>query len=993
LTDSQFDFVNYHLKFRGPDHTNRLQHTGLHFVHNLLHTTGVMTPQPLQSSDGNIVVVYNGEIYNAADFGNYQSDGPSIIDAYLKHGVLFARHLDGEFAIVLVDFTKKRAVLATDTFGTKPFFYSVGDGKFSAATYSSPLERLNRPNIQQMEPNTALVFDTRTWEVQEEMPLHKFDLRQYKGNTQDWAKAFEQAILKRSKSAHSLFIGLSSGYDSGVLACALVRLGVPHHAYSIMGNEHESTIDKRLQQASHLLMRSEKVNLTVAEFRSSKEALMRDADKYEYTVTNVRDADKRKKDIRNEGDAAALYHISGIAKRDKVRIYLSGSGSDAIISDYGWNGTRLTAHSSFGGLFPTDLSEVFPWTSFFKGAQQSSLMKEEYVSGSHGLEGRYPFLDKALVQEFLWLTAEVKNRMYKAPVTEYLWNHDCPLDANLKVEFAPLRNREWDSANAKREQGRKLAAQQQQAQGGGGGVVSGGGEDSCGGRLEDMLGAELAGKVDQVYEAKTREYDAKERQHPGRSREGEGAEDVSLDDFLKFNEGIKAEGNGLQGQQGRPQERQQGSLQVGTAPVKRKRSGFIGSADSAARRAVSQKRMKEEPQQERKEEPREELKQEPREELKAVEVDTQHQGLHHSGKGNRELFMGNNSLQASKPPLVVQWLGASWNNLTVMDETRSMSPQQDVLFWKWLEWDSQRRPFPVEENSFAEVHAYGTLSSLRLPIDTTELFAEFNELYRILQPGGMLCGSSPAVHRVDGTWSMPPWFGHWSSGALTVLFRELSGGGSGSSTSAAKFEPVKSALDGSTFTFCLRAVKEPRNTAGDDGAEKLERLRVLNEYLAAVRKAPSDCGTYVHWHAQLTGNNGVTLVEHVSEAMAIASMAQPTCSIIMLSRGRVLTEYDAVAEAHQVSDAHVHSERWGCRMDVPHACRMRVARKRIEWVLGAILTQLIHSLVRRYTRKCFRGSANPTTSRMRFSTSAPCGSNSATVACQKLYVTSDWRQR
>ena len=26
-------------------------------------------------------------------------------------------------------------------------------------------------------------------------------------------------------------------------------------------------------------------------------------------------------------------------------------------------------------------------------------MKEEYVSGSHGIEGRYPFLDKEVVQE------------------------------------------------------------------------------------------------------------------------------------------------------------------------------------------------------------------------------------------------------------------------------------------------------------------------------------------------------------------------------------------------------------------------------------------------------------------------------------------------------------------------------------------------------------------------------------------------------------------
>ena len=40
-------------------------------------------------------------------------------------------------------------------------------------------------------------------------------------------------------------------------------------------------------------------------------------------------------------------------------------------------------------------------------------MKEEMVSGAHGLEGRYPFLDYEVVQEFLWLTAKTKNQEYK----------------------------------------------------------------------------------------------------------------------------------------------------------------------------------------------------------------------------------------------------------------------------------------------------------------------------------------------------------------------------------------------------------------------------------------------------------------------------------------------------------------------------------------------------------------------------------------------------
>jgi asparagine synthetase B (glutamine-hydrolysing) len=367
LTDSQFDFVNYHLKFRGPDLTNRVRHGGLHFVHNLLHMTGEMTPQPLRSPDDSVFVVYNGEIYNAADFGNYQSDGPSILDAYAKHGITFARHLDGEFAIVLVDFAKELVVLATDTFGTKPFFYSLGSGKdsFSAATYSSALERLHRPNIQQMEPNTILVLKMgpERWSLLSTMPLHEFDLRQHKTDTKDWAKAFDRAMLKRVSSSHTVFIGLSSGYDSGALACALVHLRVPHHTYSIMGNEHESTIDERLLQAQHLLLHSQKVNMSKSQFRASKDGLMRDADRYQYEAFHSGTV----QDMRDDGAAAALYHISGLARKNTARIYISGTGADEIISDYGWNGKKLTKHSSFGGLFPANLSDVYPWPSFFKG--------------------------------------------------------------------------------------------------------------------------------------------------------------------------------------------------------------------------------------------------------------------------------------------------------------------------------------------------------------------------------------------------------------------------------------------------------------------------------------------------------------------------------------------------------------------------------------------------------------------------------------------------
>ena len=62
-------------------------------------------------------------------------------------------------------------------------------------------------------------------------------------------------------------------------------------------------------------------------------------------------------------------------------------------------------------------------------------MKEEYVSGSHGIEGRYPFLDKEVVQEFFGLKPELKNKFYKSVLHNYMEINDYPFDISQKVGF------------------------------------------------------------------------------------------------------------------------------------------------------------------------------------------------------------------------------------------------------------------------------------------------------------------------------------------------------------------------------------------------------------------------------------------------------------------------------------------------------------------------------------------------------------------------------
>jgi hypothetical protein len=48
---------------------------------------------------------------------------------------------------------------------------------------------------------------------------------------------------------------------------------------------------------------------------------------------------------------------------------------------------------------------------------------------------RYPFLDKDVVQEFLWLHEDLKNKEYKAPIHHYFKQINFPFEEKIKRGF------------------------------------------------------------------------------------------------------------------------------------------------------------------------------------------------------------------------------------------------------------------------------------------------------------------------------------------------------------------------------------------------------------------------------------------------------------------------------------------------------------------------------------------------------------------------------
>ena len=411
---------------RGPDSTNVKEINGVEFLHNHLHITGSVIKQPFVKND--VVCVFNGEIYNYKDFGTYNSDGECIIDVYKTYGDRFAEKLDGEFAICIVDFSAQKLITVTDTFSCKPLWYEIKDRKFCVGSYNSQLFGLGFLNGQKQKANTTKVYNLKKLSLSliAEYQNITFDLNQHKTNFDGWIEAFSKSISKRiANTDYGMFCGMSSGYDSGAIACELEKQRAKFKAYSIVNNENTDVLTARLKKIST----TEAFELRGEEFQVWKSELKSNCENFGYNDHLM------SYDIKKDQASMGLSAICSRARKEGRRIYFSGQGADEIISDYGFGGKKIYKHSEFGGLFPANLNGFFPWHSFYDGTQIQYLNKEEYVAGHFGIETRYPFLDRQLVQEFLWLSHDLKNSKYKSALDEYLLINEFPYQPQEKRGF------------------------------------------------------------------------------------------------------------------------------------------------------------------------------------------------------------------------------------------------------------------------------------------------------------------------------------------------------------------------------------------------------------------------------------------------------------------------------------------------------------------------------------------------------------------------------
>jgi len=133
------------ISHRGPDDKGFFINGNVGLAHRRLSIIDINSGhQPIYNEDKNIVIVFNGEIYNFKSLHKEletlghtfqtQSDSEVIVHLYEEYGYDCLEHLRGMFAFAIYNKNKNELFIARDRLGQKPLFYSYVNGTFYFAS-------------------------------------------------------------------------------------------------------------------------------------------------------------------------------------------------------------------------------------------------------------------------------------------------------------------------------------------------------------------------------------------------------------------------------------------------------------------------------------------------------------------------------------------------------------------------------------------------------------------------------------------------------------------------------------------------------------------------------------------------------------------------------------------------------------------------------------------------------------------------------------------
>ncbi len=155
------------LVHRGPDDRGAYvdAHASLGFLRLSIIDLSPLGHQPMTAADGDVHLVFNGEIYNYRELRRdliarghvfrSESDSEVLLASYLEWGLACVSQLRGMWAFAIWDRRARRLFCSVDRFGIKPLYYSCAGSRLVFASEPKAFAAAGIP----MAPNLEVVRD------------------------------------------------------------------------------------------------------------------------------------------------------------------------------------------------------------------------------------------------------------------------------------------------------------------------------------------------------------------------------------------------------------------------------------------------------------------------------------------------------------------------------------------------------------------------------------------------------------------------------------------------------------------------------------------------------------------------------------------------------------------------------------------------------------------------------------------------------------------
>ncbi|MDH3716070.1 MAG: asparagine synthase (glutamine-hydrolyzing) [Gammaproteobacteria bacterium] len=357
--------MNSAQRHRGPDGEGVFHEAGVGLAHVRLSILDLSSAadQPMQSRNGRWVLSYNGEIYNFRELRDelesqgsvFESTGDTevLLQGLMRWGDDFLSRLNGIFAFALWDRESKKMLLARDQLGVKPLYYSqLSSGLVFASEIKaqlacrdiprdldpiavdqyvahlwSPGDRTMLSKVKKLQPGEALwIADghiERRWfyyDIPYGSPLRT---ESEASLVDELRNAVEQAVRRQMVSDVPIGAFLSGGVDSSAVVAMMCRHTEPSElpCYSIgfRGEEIEGS-SADLPFARKV---ARKLGVDLRPIIIEPDA-----------ISNLQRMLYHLDEPQADPAPVNALLIAEQARRDNLKVLLSGTGGDDLFSGY-----------------------------------------------------------------------------------------------------------------------------------------------------------------------------------------------------------------------------------------------------------------------------------------------------------------------------------------------------------------------------------------------------------------------------------------------------------------------------------------------------------------------------------------------------------------------------------------------------------------------------------------------------------------------------------